>query len=57
VPSSKGLDRRGPIRAKNVARPDFTAAKKPPARAFAATASPLAAVASGKTGTDDWESF
>ncbi len=57
APSSQGLDRRGPNRAKNVARPDFAAAKKRPASAVAATASTFAAATSGKTGTDDWESF
>ncbi|MBK6853301.1 MAG: MCP four helix bundle domain-containing protein [Burkholderiales bacterium] len=60
-----GVERRGPDRATNVARPTFGAAapaKSGPARAAAAPVRVAAAAtpvetAPARTGTDDWESF
>ena len=49
LPSS--VDRRGPNRAKNVTRPNFSQAKA------AAVPAAAAAPAMAKTGTDDWEQF
>ncbi len=50
-------ERRGPDRAKNVARPSFGKVK-PAAAAAAVPATPaLVASAGAKTGTDDWEQF
>jgi methyl-accepting chemotaxis protein len=51
-------ERRGPNRAKNVSRPDFTATAKATATATATATVPSSSVPSNaKTGTDEWESF
>jgi methyl-accepting chemotaxis protein len=47
------IERRGPDRAKNVTRPAFKAKAAPQTSSPA----PATAVASAKTGTDDWDSF
>jgi methyl-accepting chemotaxis protein len=51
--SFPAVERRGPGRAKNVTRPNFSA------RTAAATSpdAAVAAPAAQRTGTDDWESF
>ena len=49
----KATERRGPNRAKNVARPDFKAKAPAASSTTTSTKTPPA----GKTGTDDWESF
>ncbi|MEW6707320.1 MAG: methyl-accepting chemotaxis protein [Pseudomonadota bacterium] len=55
TPSWQGSDRRSAERAKNVTRPKFGAKAKSAAKPE--TASPAAAAAMARTGTDDWESF
>jgi methyl-accepting chemotaxis protein len=57
APTRNGTERRGPDRAKNVARPAFGKVKPALAEAVPALIEPARAQATTRTGTDDWESF
>ena len=57
-PSPAGIERRGPDRATNVARPVFGKAQPAPAKlAKVVTAAPSVTAPALRTGTNDWESY